>query len=180
MTNVTYFRGGRHTSGCVWLVAAGSNELYCTRKMPDMAKRAVETSLFEKLFEFSPDAIVVTDQTGKISEVNAQVEKFFGYSRSELLGQPVELLIPERFRGIHPKHREEYVAQPHVRAMGAGLELYGRRKDGSEFPVDIMLGPVEGAEGTVVLCVIRDLSQKKRDEEALRRGELRDAISKGS
>ena len=172
MTNVTYFRGGRHTSGCVWLVAAGSNELYCTRKMPDMAKRAVETSLFEKLFEFSPDAIVVTDQTGKISEVNAQVEKFFGYSRSELLGQPVELLIPERFRGIHPKHREEYVAQPHVRAMGAGLELYGRRKDGSEFPVDIMLGPVEGAEGTVVLCVIRDLSQKKRDEEALRRGEL--------
>ena len=129
-------------------------------------------NLFEKLFEFSPDAILVIDRAGKISQVNAQVEKFFGYDRAELLGQSVELLIPERFRLTHPTHRENYAAQPHVRAMGAGLELYGRRKDGSEFPVDIMLGPVEGEERAVVLAVIRDLSQKKRDEEALRRSEL--------
>lgn len=137
-----------------------------------IAKTAKAETLYEKLFEFSPDAIVVTDQTGKISEVNAQVERFFGYSRTELLGQRVEMLIPERFRGTHPKDREKYAEQPHVRSMGAGLELYGRRKDGSEFPVDIMLGPIEGPEGTTVLAVVRDLTQKKKDEEALRRGEL--------
>lgn len=135
-------------------------------------RTATAEALFEKLFEFSPDAIVVTDETGKISEVNAQVERFFGYSRAELLGQRVEMLIPERFRRTHPKDREKYVGQPHVRAMGAGLELFGRRKDGSEFPVDIMLGPIVGPEGMTVLAVVRDLTQKKKDEEALRRGEL--------
>jgi PAS domain S-box-containing protein len=127
--------------------------------------------LFKKLFEFSPDAIIVADHNGKIREVNAQVEKFFGYQRAEILGQPVEILIPERFRKIHPAYRTDYVAHPRVRNMGGRLELYGCRKDGSEFPVDIMLGPVEGAEGPVVLAVIRDLSQKNRDEEALRRSE---------
>src|SRR5208282_1099782 len=136
------------------------------------ANTAHSEALFERLFEFSPDAIVVADQTGKIREVNSRVEIFFGYSRSELLDQPIELLIPERFRRTHPKLRAGYTAQPHVRAMGGGFELYGRRKDGSEFPVDIMLGPVEGAEGPVVLVVIRDLTQKKKDEEAIRRGEL--------
>jgi formate hydrogenlyase transcriptional activator len=129
------------------------------------------SGLFEKLFEFSPDAIVVTDQEGKIGEVNAQVHRFFGYERNELLGQPIEILIPERFRITHPKHRAEYSAHPRVRTMGAGLELYGRRKDGSEFPVDIMLGTVEAAEGQMVLSVIRDLTEKKVAEEALRRSE---------
>jgi formate hydrogenlyase transcriptional activator len=143
-----------------------------SEQAPRTAKTAKAESLYEKLFEFSPDAIVVTDQTGKINEVNAQVERFFGYSRAELLGHRVEMLIPERFRGTHPKDREKYAEKPHVRAMGAGLELYGRRKDGSEFPVDIMLGPIEGPEGTAVLAVVRDLTQKKKDEEALRRGEL--------
>ena len=138
---------------------------------PDRVLRVDASGLFEKLFEFSPDAIVVSDHEGKISEVNAQVEKFFGYSRSELLGKPIEILIPERFRQTHPGQRIDYSNQPRVRPMGAGLELYGRRKDGSEFPVDIMLGPVEAAEGRVVLSVIRDLSQKKKDEEALRRSE---------
>jgi formate hydrogenlyase transcriptional activator len=137
------------------------------RKVPD-----VETSsLFETVFERLPDAIVVTDREGKIGEVNAQIEQFFGYRRSELLGQPIELLIPERFRAMHPKYRTDYAAQPRVRTMGAGLELYGRRKDGSEFPVDIMLGPIEGPQGPIVLAVIRDLSQRKKDEEALRRSE---------
>ena len=128
-------------------------------------------SLFERLFEHSPDAIVITDQTGSIVRVNARVEEFFGYTRSELLGHSVETLIPERFRNIHPKHRENYGSQPRVRPMGAGLELYGQRKDGSEFPVDIMLGSVEGAEGRLILSVIRNLSQKKEAEEALRRSE---------
>jgi formate hydrogenlyase transcriptional activator len=138
---------------------------------PGKALPLDSNSLFEKLFEFSPDAIVVTDREGKIAKVNAQVEKFFGYPRSELLGQPIEILIPERFREIHPKHRADYAAHTRVRAMGAGLDLYGRRKDGSEFPADIMLGPVEGPEGQVVLSVIRDLSEKRETEEALRRSE---------
>ncbi len=126
---------------------------------------------WRSLFEFSPDAIVVSDREGKISEVNGQVETFFGYARSELLGQPIEILIPDRFRQIHPGHRNDYGRQPRVRPMGVGLELYGRRKDGSEFPVDIMLGPVEAGEGRAVLSVIRDLTQKKEAEEALTRSE---------
>jgi formate hydrogenlyase transcriptional activator len=137
------------------------------RKKAEEALRQSEQRL-RSLFEFSPDAIVVTGNDGKIADANTQLEKFFGYSRSELTGQPIEVLIPKRLRAGHPKHRSDYTAQPRVRSMGAGLELYGMRKDGTEFPVDIMLGPMEGAEGTLVLSVIRDLSQKKKDEEALR------------
>ncbi len=127
--------------------------------------------LFERLFEFAPDAVLVADQTGSIARVNAQAERMFGYGREELIGQPVEILVPERFRQIHPGHRRDYGNEPRVRPMGAGLDLYGRRKDGSEFPVDIMLGPVETTEGRVVLSVIRDLTEKKEAEEALRRSE---------
>jgi formate hydrogenlyase transcriptional activator len=140
------------------------------RKQAEEALRKSE-SRFRSLFEYSPDAIVVTDTEGKIAELNAQVEKVFGYSRAELLGQPVETLIPERFRSTHPNHRTQYGAHRTARLMGAGLELYGQRKNGSEFPVDTMLGPIEGAEGSVVLAVIRDLSQKKEAEEALQRAE---------
>ncbi len=140
-------------------------------KKAEEALRRSEARL-RSLFEFSPDAILVIDEKGKITEANAQVDSFFGYSRAELLGKTVELLIPEKFRQEHPGHRKEYSAQPRVRAMGAGLELYARRRNGTEFPVDIMLGPIAGPEGAFVLAVIRDLTQKKRDEEALRRGEL--------
>jgi formate hydrogenlyase transcriptional activator len=141
------------------------------RKKAEEALRRSEARL-RSLFEFSPDAILVVDQSGKITEANAQVAHFFGYSRAELIGQTVEQLIPERFRHEHPGRREAYSAQPRVRAMGAGLDLYARRKDGTEFSVDIMLGPIAGLEGAAVLAVIRDLTQKRRDEEALRRGEL--------
>ena len=128
-------------------------------------------TLFENFFEFSPDAIVVTDETGRITNVNSQVERAFGYTRVELLGLPVETLIPERFRAAHPSHRQSYGAHPSVRPMGTQLELRGRRKDGSEFPVDIMLSPVETAGGRIVLSVIRDVSERKRAEEALRQTE---------
>jgi formate hydrogenlyase transcriptional activator len=140
------------------------------RKQAEEALRRSEERL-RSLFEFSPDAIVVVSREGTITELNAQVGNLFGYTRAELVGQPIELLVPERFRAAHPIRRAEYSLHPRVRAMGAGLELYGRRKDGSEFPVDIMLGPIEGAEGPMVLGVIRDLSQKKKNEEALRRSE---------
>jgi PAS domain S-box-containing protein len=126
---------------------------------------------FRALFEFSPDAIIATNQDGEIMEANSQVEKFFGYSRADLVGQQVEILIPERFRKIHPAHRRVYGDQPRTRPMGTGLELHGRRKDGSEFPVDIMLSTVETGAGTVVLTVIRDLSEKVRIQEELERRE---------
>lgn len=129
-------------------------------------------ALYERLFEFSPDAIIVSDQDGKITEVNAQVEKLFGYSRDELLGQPVEVLIPHRFRRAHPEHRKGYAAHPRTRPMGAGLELFGLRKDGTEFPADIMLSSVEAERGKVVLTVIRDLSERVAAQEALARKEL--------
>ena len=129
-------------------------------------------TIFEKLFEFSPDAIVVSDQQGRITQVNARVHSMFGYQQAELLGQSIDTLVPERFRRAHPGHRQEYGAAARVRPMGAGLELFGRRKDGSEFPADIMLGPVETDDGHVVLCVIRDLSEKREAEEALRKSEL--------
>ena len=128
-------------------------------------------ALFEKLFEFSPDAIIVSDSGGRITEANTLVESLFGYKREELLGRSVETLIPERFRKIHAGHRAEYDKEPRVRPMGIGLELYGRRKDGSEFPVDIVLGPVETEHGRMVLSIIRDVSERKRNEEALRRSE---------
>jgi len=128
-------------------------------------------SLFEKLFEHAPDAVLVTDGTGRIVHANAQVEQSFGYDRTELVGQPIETLVPERFRGAHIRHREHYGEAPHRRRMGLGLELYARRKDGSEFPVDIMLNPVETGEQKVVLCVIRDVTGMKEAEEALRRSE---------
>src|SRR5438309_2921304 len=127
--------------------------------------------LFERLLESSPDAIVVTDQEGRITGANAQLEKLFGYRRIELLGQPVEALIPERFRSAHPGHRKTFHSKPRMRPMGVGVGLYGRRKDGSEFPVDTMLSPVETAEGRAVLSVIYDISERKRAQEALRKSE---------
>ena len=131
------------------------------------ARRSIQSqALFEALFEFSPDAIVVSNPEGRITSINGQVERAFGYARKELLGQPVEILIPERFRSVHPNHRKAYNAHASVRPMGVGLELYGRRKDGTEFPVDIMLSPVETAEGRVQLSVIRDITERKKAEEA--------------
>lgn len=140
------------------------------RKRVEEALRHSEQQL-RSLFEYSPDAIVASDAEGRIKEVNTRVESFFGYNRHELLGQSVDILIPERFRKAHPTHRKEYIEKPHIRHMGAGLDLCGRRKDGTEFPVDIMLGPVQTADGPMVLSVIRDISEKKEAEEALRRSE---------
>jgi formate hydrogenlyase transcriptional activator len=143
---------------------------FTERRKMEEALRASENR-FRSLFEYSPDAIIVTDENGKIAEINGQVSRFFGYERSELMGQTVEMLVPERFRKTHPAHRAHYRAEPHTRPMGAGLELFGQRKDGTEFPVDIMLSPVDTGGGKVVLAVVRDLSEKVRAEEELRRKE---------
>ena len=102
-------------------------------------------STIERLFEFSPDAILIADGDGVMRAANPRVEELFGYSSQELIGQPVEMLVPARFRGNHPRHRENYNAAPRTRQMGAALNLFGLRKDGTEFPVDIMLKPIETA-----------------------------------
>jgi len=140
------------------------------RKQAEEALRKAQ-ALFENFFEFSPNAIVVTDGNGRITKVNPEVENVFGYAETELAGLPVEILMPERFRAIHPEHRGRYTAHPSARPMGTGLELYGRRKDGAEFPVDIMLSPVGTADNPIFLGVVRDVSEKKRAEEALQRSQ---------
>jgi len=111
---------------------------------------------------------VVVDCDGRILEVNPRIESLFGYAASELLGSRVEILIPERLRSPHRAHRSEYSRQPLMRPMGTGLDLYGRRKDGSEFPVDVMLSPVDSGEEQLVLGVVRDITARKRLEDAMR------------
>ncbi len=125
------------------------------------------------MFEFSPDAIVLADAAGRITDANPRALEMFGFSLEELAGQAVEVLVPRRFRERHPAHRDRYLADPHRRSMGLGLELYGQRKDGSEFPVDIMLTPVETSAGRIVLSVIRDVSEQRRAQEALLNAEAR-------
>ena len=127
----------------------------------------------EKMMESLPDAVLLVGPDGRILEANEQSERMFGYSRPELAGQRVELLIPERFRRAHVHHRDHYRAESRLRPMGAGLELFGRRKDGTEFPVDIMLSPVRTDEGSLVLAVVRDITLRKEMEEALRLSEER-------
>ena len=131
---------------------------------------------FRGLVEAAPDAIVVADAAGRIVLVNAQTEILFGYSRDELLGQPVEILLPERFRGRHVGVREGYAAHPRTRPMGAGQDLFARRKDGAEFPVAISLSPFQLGPDQFVFSDIRDISEQRANQKRIQ--ELNDSLAR--
>ena len=132
-------------------------------------KTVAETLLSLSILEAIPDAVAAVNQQGVIIQINSQTEALFGYTRDELIGQSVDMLVPERQRSQHNHHREDFHSRPKIRRMGSGLDLYGRRRDGTEFPVEISLSPVTTGNGSIVLSVIRDISDRKRVEEELRR-----------
>lgn len=139
------------------------------RDLQSSQKIVAETLLSAVILEAIPDAVAAVNQQGVIIQVNSQAEAMFRYTREELIGQKVEMLVPERQRPQHDSHREHFHQQPKIRRMGSGLDLYGRRRDGTEFPVEISLSPVATGNGAMVLSVIRDISDRKHIEEELRR-----------
>ena len=136
-------------------------------------KLVANEAKFRALLESAPDAMVIVDQQGLIVLANAQTERLFGYSREELLGQRVELLMPARFQEPHVAHRKDYFAASRAREMGAGLELLGQRKDGSEFPIEVSLSPLETENGTLVSSAIRDITERKQTQATLQVSETR-------
>jgi diguanylate cyclase (GGDEF)-like protein/PAS domain S-box-containing protein len=142
-----------------------------------VAERKRVAERFVLAVESAPNAMVLADQRGKIALVNSHAVKMFGYSREELVGQSVEVLIPERFRRGHPEHRAEFSSSPRARPMGAGRDLYAVRKDGSEFPVEIGLNPIDTEDGLLVMSAIVDITERKRADEQIRHLAVTDPLT---
>ena len=149
---------------------------------PQITKGKETDEIFRLVVEATPNAVVLANAEGGILLVNAGAEKLFGYSREELIGQPVEMLLPQRFRASHPGYRVAYGRQTEARAMGKGRDLFALRKDGSEVPVEIGLNPIETPQGPLVLSAIIDITERKRNEESLRdtQARLNSTLSAGS
>jgi len=151
-------------------VEAGGQKLY-TVIMRDVSERHLAEERFRQVIEGAPNGMVMMNSDGRIVMVNTQIEKSFGYSRDELIGQSIEMLVPARFRDHHPSYRNGFLADPTTRPMGSGRDLYGLRKDGSEFPVEIGLNPLETPQGRMVLGTIVDITERKLAEQKLLRSQ---------
>jgi PAS domain S-box-containing protein len=145
-------------------VPAGVGDRVKANESPQWAERK-----FEQFTEFAPDAVIGIGANGVIVLANARAEKVFGYGRAELYGRPVEMLLPERYRGSHPDHRSGYFTDPQTRPIGAGLELYGLRRDGSEFPAEISLWSIETEDGRLATAAIRDITDRKQVQATVQR-----------
>jgi PAS domain S-box-containing protein len=147
------------------LVRLKREKLEQDRTLHEVSVRSLH---YSKLLDTAPDAIVNVGEDGRIQLINLQAEILFGYTREELVGQSLDILIPERFRGQHAAHMSRYFANPGARPMGSGLQLYGRRKDASELPIEVSLSPQRDENGMTVSASIRDISERKRLEAAAR------------
>lgn len=141
---------------------------YADASQPSPEAILAADGIYQRIFEFTPDALLVVDPTGRITLVNAQAESLFGYRREELIGQPVEILVPARYAARHAGHRASFGGEVHSRQMGSAVELFARRGDGSELPVDIMLSPMALGEQRCTLCIVRDISERKAAADKLR------------
>src|SRR5205823_5913890 len=130
----------------------------------DITDRKRSAEQFRLAIESAPTGMLMVDRSGTIVLVNAQIERLFGYERAELIGKPVETLVPERFRGRHPEYRTDFSHEPKARPMGGGRALYGLRKDGTEVPIEIGLNPLRTTEGDFVLSSVTDVTERKRAE----------------
>ena len=148
-------------------MAVGGERMF-TGVVRDISERREAAARLEQVVEAAPNGMLMVDSAGAITLVNAQTERLFGYPRAELMGQPIERLVPERFRDPHPGHRTGFFAEPTARSMGSGRELFGRRKDGSEFPIEIGLSPFTTGEGSFVMASVIDITERKQAEEAIR------------
>ncbi|MEC9357496.1 MAG: PAS domain S-box protein [Pseudomonadota bacterium] len=142
--------------------------VFATAAIRDATARRASENQIKNVLETAPDAMVIISRTGNIMLVNAQTERMFGYTRESLIGRPIEVLVPERLRAQHIGHRTGYFVDPKVRGMGAGLELSGRRKDGSEFPIEISLSPLDTEEGRLATAAVRDITDRKKSQEQMR------------
>jgi protein-histidine pros-kinase len=149
---------------CKVVCDAAGTPIRLSGSSQDITSFQLAEAKFRQLLDLAPDAIVGIGAKGRIELINSQVEHLFGYQRDELIGARVEQLVPERFRGAHEGHRDRYFRDPRTRPMGAGLELYARRKDGTEFPCEISLSSIQEEKGSIGVAAIRDVTQRKADE----------------